>query len=916
MTKKILTLILCALMIVGILPISAFALSYDDVVSIAITGIEAPVAGEEPDYTCTEDTLAGSVPYYTYENDDDMVKTIYGKTWFDKTENQRPLKRGETFVAGHVYILAVSVVTKGEYNFITEAVPMEGTYSRVSATVNGEKAKVVVPTGYDPKKHAVVRYEFAPCPNRQIEQVFFPDIVAPRVGEKPVYISSKDSVSHGGGFTSYENFDNRQTIMYGKTWIDVDNGFTAMNMDDTFKAGHRYAIDIYVCPTPGNEFKSLSTINAKINGKQAHVLAVEGYDYNEVVCIRYEFSECRGDAVSFIDASITAPVAGEKPSYVVECNSGNFSIGDFNNPVYSRNGVMWFRDENNSVMMVDGANVAFEDGKSYTAKINFVADQGYSFSEDLCILLNGEAVEFERIEDTGVILSRSFTIGANAGENEGPVVYENPFTDVDEGKWYTEGILWSYKNGYMAGLSDTLFGRKSNVTRAMFVTILAKIDNADTSSYTEMSFSDVPAGQWYSNAIEWAASNGYAAGIGGGMFGRKADVSREQIALFFYTYASLNSINVSGTVDLSGYTDYADIHSWALKGVEWAVAEGLIAGVGENTLAPRASATRGEIALIVKNFVENVLNAASIPFGIVEHPEDFRMAGSMDASLFTVKIVGGKAPYTYTWYTVFDGVENAVAEDQSASKVNSVFLEFTDYDFDHISYGIEVYCLVTDAEGAQLETDRADVFQKDMAYPLGIVEYPSPYYMGASVDVATFNVEVHGGTAPYTYKWTLYGGSTSIYSTTVVTEEKRSTFGRAVSDYDFDEYFSVYAVCEITDSLGATVTTSPALVVFYKPLNISKQPADYYMSSSMEEADFTVKLSGGVAPYTYEWYLVYDNNEIPVQPVLSDETSDTFKYEFSDYDFDYYNNIGVYCIITDAKGNSVQSELAEVFQKR
>ena len=182
----------------------------------------------------------------------------------------------------------------------------------------------------------------------------------------------------------------------------------------------------------------------------------------------------------------------------------------------------------------------------------------------------------------------------------------NPFTDVKEGKWYTEGILWCYYSGYMAGTSETVFDYKGNVTRAMFVTILAKIDGADTSSYSKMSFTDVKPGQWYSNAIEWAASNGYAAGLGEGIFGYKQNVSREQIALFFYTYSSKNGIDVSAEADLSSYVDLGRVHSWAFDALEWAVAKGLISGTSESTLSPRDSATRAEIALIVKNYVENV----------------------------------------------------------------------------------------------------------------------------------------------------------------------------------------------------------------------------------------------------------------------------------------------------------------------
>lgn len=183
----------------------------------------------------------------------------------------------------------------------------------------------------------------------------------------------------------------------------------------------------------------------------------------------------------------------------------------------------------------------------------------------------------------------------------------NPFTDVKYGKWYTDAVLYCYRNGYMAGVSETVFAYKTTVDRQMFATILAKIDGADVSSYNDMSFTDVKPGQWYSNSIEWAYRNGYAAGLGDGIYGRKDPVSREQLALFFYTYSEKKGlIDVSARADLSGYADSECVHDWALKGVEWAVSAGLISGTSDTTLSPRDSATRAEVALIIKNYVEKI----------------------------------------------------------------------------------------------------------------------------------------------------------------------------------------------------------------------------------------------------------------------------------------------------------------------
>lgn len=184
-----------------------------------------------------------------------------------------------------------------------------------------------------------------------------------------------------------------------------------------------------------------------------------------------------------------------------------------------------------------------------------------------------------------------------------------PFDDIKGDKWYSEGVLYCYQSAYMAGISGNEFGYKDTMDRQMFAAILAKIDGAELSYYSNMSFSDVGNGKWYSGAIEWAYQNGYASGIstdenGVPVYGLKNPVTREQLALFFYTYSDAKGYDISGRADITGFADYGHVHDWAKTAMSWAVDSHLIAGTSETTLSPRDSATRATVALIIRNYVE------------------------------------------------------------------------------------------------------------------------------------------------------------------------------------------------------------------------------------------------------------------------------------------------------------------------
>lgn len=181
---------------------------------------------------------------------------------------------------------------------------------------------------------------------------------------------------------------------------------------------------------------------------------------------------------------------------------------------------------------------------------------------------------------------------------------ELPFEDVAEGSWYEEAVAYCYENGLMNGVSETKFEPKTTVTREQFVQALANKEGVDLSAYAEAAeatpFTDVPAGKWYSNAIEWARSNEIVAGTSATTFGVGVKVTREQMATMFARYAQGKGQKIDYAADLDSFGDKAKISSWALDGVNYAVAVGLFKGNDKGNFAPQGQATRMELATVLQ----------------------------------------------------------------------------------------------------------------------------------------------------------------------------------------------------------------------------------------------------------------------------------------------------------------------------
>lgn len=188
-----------------------------------------------------------------------------------------------------------------------------------------------------------------------------------------------------------------------------------------------------------------------------------------------------------------------------------------------------------------------------------------------------------------------------------PSVSAEQFTDVAE-HWAKDAISFVTAQGLFQGMSETEFMPDEKMTRAMFVTVLQRFGEADSTKWSlqsaeGVSFTDVSADMWYSSAVAWASGAGVVDGIGDGMFAPDAAVTREQLAVMIVRFTTLCRVELPQTAEPYAFTDAAEIQGWAADAVTKAQQAGIIQGRPEGSFDPKATATRAEVAAILQRML-------------------------------------------------------------------------------------------------------------------------------------------------------------------------------------------------------------------------------------------------------------------------------------------------------------------------
>ncbi len=183
-------------------------------------------------------------------------------------------------------------------------------------------------------------------------------------------------------------------------------------------------------------------------------------------------------------------------------------------------------------------------------------------------------------------------------------------TDVKGGKWYTDAINYVVAHEYISGISKTEFGINVNITRGMFVTILARIAGVDTSTAANKKattkFTDVKSGKYYTAAVAWANANGVVSGKTATTFEPNANISRQELAVMIVNFAKAQNITLKATAKAVTFADASSIAKWAKEEVALCQKAGIISGYnegGKTYFKPTNTATRAEAAQMIYKFV-------------------------------------------------------------------------------------------------------------------------------------------------------------------------------------------------------------------------------------------------------------------------------------------------------------------------
>ena len=243
--------------------------------------------------------------------------------------------------------------------------------------------------------------------------------------------------------------------------------------------------------------------------------------------------------------------------------------------------------------------------------LTLIPNAGYKTEKVEALDFRGANVKLTQIDETrytftmpdsNVTITAGFaaSVAICPRDNTCPM---NLFADLDKTAWYHDGIHYCIENGLMNGIGNYQFDPDGITTRAMLVTVLWRLEDSPIVT-SSVKFSDVVAGQWYSDAIAWASANGIVNGYGNDRFGPYDLLTREQVMAIFHRYVSYKGIETNA---VSFVEPQYTCSSWAQNDVNWADANGILQGLGIYVSDMTAAASRAELATYLYRVIGNIV---------------------------------------------------------------------------------------------------------------------------------------------------------------------------------------------------------------------------------------------------------------------------------------------------------------------
>lgn len=221
------------------------------------------------------------------------------------------------------------------------------------------------------------------------------------------------------------------------------------------------------------------------------------------------------------------------------------------------------------------------------------------------------------------------------------------FADVAADSWYYDSVDFVAERDYMNGTSATTFSPNDSMTRAMFVTVMARVAGAQTDNNAVTEFTDVPSGQWYTGAVQWGVEKGLVQGHGDGTFGTNDPITRQDTAVlaqrFLKWYSEATGLTPETGAKVDSFTDASSISDYAKDAVEYCRQIGLLTGYEDGSFQPLKTITRAEAATILKRMTFLAEGVLTVTY--TDENGKSVMMEVKEGDTFTVDPNGGKITY-------------------------------------------------------------------------------------------------------------------------------------------------------------------------------------------------------------------------------------------------------------------------------